>query len=231
MSDLPAHIAIIMDGNGRWAQRRGLTRGEGHKAGVRAAENIVSTCRKLGIPFLTLYTFSQENWGRPKEEISQIFGLLADFLRIKLPDMLQNSIRLNVFGEIRQLPLASRTALRHAIKKTASCAGMTLNLALNYSGRDEIVRAAQKIVAQNIPPGRIHEDLLRKYLSSTDQPDPDLIIRTSGECRLSNFLVFQSVYSELYFTDTLWPDFDEEQLHIALTDFKGRSRRFGLVQP
>jgi len=227
---LPAHLAIIMDGNGRWAQQRGLPRSEGHRAGVRAAKDIVTACRRLGIHYLTLYTFSQENWGRPQDEIHLLFQLLVDFLAAELPTMERQSIRLNVYGDIDELPLAARTALQHAMKQTKACSGMTVNLALNYSGREEIVRAVRTLVRDGFVADAITEEVLRTRLFSGDQPDPDLIIRTSGELRLSNFLIFQSAYSELFFTEALWPDFTPEALLAALDSYAGRRRRFGLIQ-
>ena len=227
---LPAHIAVIMDGNGRWAQSRNLSRSEGHRAGVRATKGIVTECRCLGIPYLTLYTFSQENWGRPKDEISFLFQLLVDFLNVELPEMERQNIRLNIYGDISALPMSTRAALNHALKRTAGCSAMTVNLALNYSGRDEILRAVKSLLAAQVSADSVTEDMFRTHLFSQEQPDPDLIIRTSGELRLSNFLSFQGVYSELYFSDRLWPDFSAEDLHLALENFAGRKRRFGLTQ-
>lgn len=230
LSMLPAHLAIIMDGNGRWAQARGLSRSEGHKAGVHAVKSIVTECRKLGIPHLTLYTFSQENWGRPREEVALLFQLLVSFLGQELPSMLENDIRLRVFGEISELPLAARSALNHALKKTEHCASMTVNLALNYSGRAEILRAVRSLLAKGLSPNNLTEESFAAELYTAGQPDPDLIIRTSGECRLSNYLLYQSAYSELYFTSVLWPDFGVSELHEALRAYAGRNRRFGLTQ-
>ena len=230
---LPAHIAIIMDGNGRWAQERGLSRSEGHKAGVRAARDIVTECRKLGLRHLTLYTFSQENWGRPQEEIRLLFQLLVTFLREEIPQMERQSIRLCLFGEIDALPLAARKTLLHAVKRTSHGEAMTVNLALNYSGREEILRAARLLLAEaarNPECPDLTEARFREYLYSAGQPDPDLIIRTSGELRLSNYLTFQSAYSELYFTDVYWPDFSPAELHTALASYAARRRRFGLTQ-
>ncbi len=227
---LPVHIAVIMDGNGRWAQQRGLARSEGHKAGVRAAKTLVAECRSIGIRHLTLYTFSRENWGRPQAEISLLFGLLVRFLGEELPEMERRSIRLDVFGELDELPLAARTALRNAVRRTASGTAMRVNLALNYSGRGEIVRAARRLAEDGLTPDRFTEEAFRERLYSAGQPDPDLIIRTSGELRLSNYLTFQSAYSELYFTDTLWPDFDVPEFHRALENYAGRRRRFGLTE-
>ena len=229
-ASFPAHIAIIMDGNGRWAQERGLSRSEGHKAGVRAAKAIVTECRTLGIRHLTLYTFSQENWGRPKDEVSLLFQLLVSFLGEELPSMERNGISLRVFGELDGLPLPARTALRHSINRTAKCSDMIVNLALNYSGREEILRAARLLMQQGVKPEAVTEEAFRSCLYSAGQPDPDLIIRTSGEQRISNYLTFQSAYSELYFTSTYWPDFTPEALHKALVEYAGRNRRFGLTQ-
>lgn len=229
-SALPAHIAVIMDGNGRWAQERGLSRSEGHKAGVRAAKAIVTECRTIGIRHLTLYTFSQENWGRPKDEVSLLFQLLVSFLGDELPSMERNGISLRVFGDLDGLPLATRTALRHAISRTSRCSDMIVNLALNYSGREEILRAARALIRRGVRPEDVTEDAFRECLYSAGQPDPDLLIRTSGELRTSNYLPFQSAYSELYFTTTYWPDFTPAELHKALRDYAGRSRRFGLTQ-
>ncbi|MCL1985266.1 MAG: isoprenyl transferase [Betaproteobacteria bacterium] len=227
---LPRHIAVIMDGNGRWAQQRGLPRSKGHKAGVEAARGIVTECRKLGIEYLTLYTFSQENWQRPADEISTLFSLLTDFLSQELPNMKRESIRLRVLGEIDALPLTTRTALRHAIRHTAHCAAMTVNLALNYSGRGEILHAVRSLVRDGVKPEQINEEDFNQRLYTAGQPDPDLLIRTSGELRISNYLLFQCAYSELYFTDELWPDFSAESLHRALASYAARQRRFGKIR-
>ena len=229
-SALPAHVAIILDGTGRWAQERGLSRSEGHQAGVRAATAIVTECRTLGIRHLTLYTFSQENWGRPRDEVSLLFQLLVRFLGDELSSMEKNGICLRVFGDVDGLPLAARTALRHAMNRTARCEGMIVNLALNYSGREEILRAARLLMEKGVRPDGVTEEAFRACLYSAGQPDPDLLIRTSGELRISNYLTFQSAYSELYFTSTYWPDFTPEELRKALRDYAGRSRRFGLTQ-
>lgn len=228
-SNLPQHVAIIMDGNGRWAQERSLSRSEGHKAGVRAAKAIVTECRKLGIKHLTLYTFSKENWGRPAEEIGLLFSLLVDFLHGELPAMQKQGIKLQIFGEIQDLPLPARKALQMAMQATANCQNMTVNLALNYGGRNEILRAVKALLEQNLPPEELTEARFRQELYSKDQPDPDLVIRTSHELRLSNYLLFQVAYAELYFTPTYWPDFNPEALHLALEEYAKRERRFGLV--
>lgn len=221
------HLAIIMDGNGRWAKARGLDRSAGHKAGTETAREIVRECRKLGIPYLTLYTFSKENWSRPKQEVGFLFNLLREFLSAELPSLLEQSIRLNVLGEMDELPMATRQVLRHAVDKTAGCTGMNLNLALNYSGRLEILRACQAVLRKGVRPEGLTEDVFAAELYTAGMPDPDIIIRTSGELRLSNYLLFQSAYSELYFTDVAWPDFHGPELQTALADYAARQRRFG----
>jgi undecaprenyl diphosphate synthase len=226
-SGVPAHVAIIMDGNGRWATRRGLPRSEGHRAGTRAAKAIVTRCRELGVGHLTLYTFSRENWSRPKDEVGLLFDLLVDYLKGELQNLLDQDIRLQVLGEMDGLPFFVRQALSHVMSKTAKCRTMVLNLALNYSGRDEILRAARALSARGVTGEALTEEAFAAELYTAGQPDPDLIIRTSGELRLSNYLLFQAAYSEFYFTETLWPDFSPEELERALADYQGRQRRFG----
>jgi len=223
----PAHVAVIMDGNGRWATRRGLSRSEGHRAGTRTAKAIVTRCRELGVRHLTLYTFSRENWSRPKDEVGLIFDLLVEYMRGELQNLLDQDIRLKVLGELEGLPFVARQALSHVMDKTAHCRSMTLNLALNYSGREEILRACRSLVAKGLKPEAVTEEAFAAELYTADQPDPDLIIRTSGELRLSNYLLFQAAYAEFYFTETLWPDFDAAELERALSDYQNRQRRFG----
>ncbi len=230
LENLPRHVAIIMDGNGRWAQSRGLARTEGHRAGVKAARSIVTECRKLGIQYLTLYTFSKENWSRPKDEVSTLFSLLVEFLTGETPTMERESIRLNVLGEMDDLPMLARAAIKRAMSRTASCTAMTANLALNYGGRDEIIRAARELVKSGIRAEDVDEAAFRSGLYTAGQPDPDLVIRTSGELRISNYLLFQCAYSEFYFTDELWPDFTPESLHAALEAYASRNRRYGKTQ-
>ncbi len=227
---LPRHIAVIMDGNGRWAAARGLSRSEGHKAGSQAVRTIVTRCRELGIPHLTLYAFSQENWARPKTEVKTLFDLLITFLHKELPAMQREGIRLCVFGDLAGLPLAARKALNHAMACTHNNNGLYLNLALNYSGRADIVQACRALVSNGTAPADITEESLARHLWSAGQPDPDLIIRTSGEFRVSNFLLYQSAYSEFYFTTVQWPDFNQDDLDAALTDFARRNRRFGRIE-
>ncbi|XPV75258.1 MAG: isoprenyl transferase [Desulfovibrio sp.] len=224
---IPQHIAVIMDGNGRWAQARGLSRSEGHKAGTETARTLVSHCRKLGVKYLTLYTFSKENWARPKDEVSTLFNLLIKFLGNEVGQLKKQDIKLNVLGDVQGLPFAVRQAIKHACTKTADCKAMTLNLALNYSGRDEILHAVKSIVEQGIATEDITEETFADALYSAKQPDPDYIIRTSGELRLSNFLLYQAAYSEFYFTDVAWPDFSPEELDKALDDYNNRQRRYG----
>lgn len=221
------HLAIIMDGNGRWAKARGLERSAGHRAGTETAREIVRECRTLGIPCLTLYTFSKENWSRPKKEVGFLFDLLRDFLTRELPSLLEQDIRLNVLGELDELPLPTRQVLRHAMDKTASCTSMTLNLALNYSSRFEILQACRKLLASGVRPEALTEGMFAAELYTGGMPDPDLVLRTSGEQRLSNYLLFQSAYSEFYFTDVHWPDFNVTELHKALDAYATRQRRFG----
>ena len=230
VEQLPAHLAIIMDGNGRWAQARNLPREAGHKAGAETVSAVVGECRRLGIRHLTLYTFSSENWNRPKAEISALFSLLLKFLRRELPRLEEQGIALKVMGDLDGLPLAQRTALRHAIKRTANGPHMVLNLALNYGSRAELVRAMQSFLHDGARPEDITEASLAQRLYTAGQPDPDLLIRTSGEQRLSNYLLYQCAYSELYFTQVAWPDFDAAQLRLALEAYAARSRRFGKTQ-
>lgn len=227
---LPAHVAIIMDGNGRWAAARGLPRSEGHRAGARAVREVIAECRRLGIRHLSLYAFSSENWARPAGEISQLFSLLSSFLASELPLMQEKGIALKVLGDVAGLPGPQRAALRHVMARTARGRDMTLNLALNYGARDEIVRAARRLLGSGASPDDLTEESFAAALDTAGQPDPDLLIRSSGEQRLSNFLLWQCAYAEFYFTPVLWPDFGPRQLHEALQAYAGRSRRFGKTE-
>jgi undecaprenyl diphosphate synthase len=230
---LPRHIAIIMDGNGRWAKKRVLRRVSGHQKGAKAVREVVKTCRELGIEVLTLYAFSMENWNRPKSEVNALMNLLRRYLFEELDEMLEKDIRLNAIGDLENLPKKVGTVLTDTIEKTKVCKGMTLNLALSYGGRDDIVHAVRKIIrdceTKNIKPENITEELFSNYLFTAGIPDPDLLIRTSGERRISNFLLWQMAYTEIYITDTLWPDFKKEDLIEAILDFQSRERRFGLT--
>ena len=230
-SPLPRHVAIIMDGNGRWARKRGLPRVMGHRAGVRAVKKVVRAAREIGIEVLTLYAFSKENWARPRAEVEALMGLLYDYLEGELEEMLSNDIALKVIGDPERLPERVRKKLFETIEKTSQGRGMTLVLALSYGGRDELVRAfrrmAEDLAAGRLEPAGITEETISARLDTRELPDPDLIIRTSGEERLSNFLIYQGAYAELYFTKTLWPDFDRRALLRALEDYAKRERRFG----
>lgn len=226
---IPRHLAVIMDGNGRWAQARGLSRGEGHKAGTESAKRMVTLCRELGIGHLTLYTLSRENLKRPQDELRNLFDLMIRFLNNELHSLLEQDIRLKVLGEPSELPFALRQVLGHAMKKTEKCRSMTLNLALNYSGRGEILRACRRLVEQGVKPGELTEERFSAELYTAGQPDPDLVIRTSGEMRISNYLLWQSAYAEFYFSEVYWPDFDGAQLEKALDAYASRQRRFGLT--
>ena len=231
---LPRHVAIIMDGNGRWAQRRGLLRIRGHVAGVESVRTIVRLARKLGVSYLTLFAFSEENWQRPALEIRALMALLRRYLQRELAEMQDNQIALNAIGNLTQLPAAVQRELVATEAATATGAQMVLTLALSYGGRSEIVQAAQalarEVQAGLLKPEQIDAALFARYLYTADLPDPDLVIRTSGEYRLSNFLLWQSAYTELYVTDTLWPDFREDAFHAALEAYRQRERRFGLTQ-
>jgi undecaprenyl diphosphate synthase len=231
--NLPVHVAIIMDGNGRWAKKRGLPRTAGHRAGVRAVKRVVRIASEIGVGYLTLYTFSTENWKRPKREVSAIMKLLEETTRRELSELLENNVRLIATGDIEMLPQKRREVLVDAINKTTNNTGLVLNLALNYSGRNEIIEAVKNI-ARDVAVGRIKPDsiddgLFATYLQTNGLPDPDLLIRTSGEMRISNFLLWQTSYTELYVTDVLWPDFSEDDFLQALLDYQSRERRFGKV--
>jgi len=230
---LPTHVAIIMDGNGRWAEERKKPRLFGHKAGVDSVRAVVEAAREIGIRYLTLYAFSTENWQRPPVEVSGLMKLLRTYLEAELRTMLKNDIRLFCLGQQERLPEDVRRVLESVMKKTATCQEMTLNLALSYGGRNEMMRAvrqlAKKCVDGELDYQSLSEDMLGNHLYTAGQPDPDLLIRTGGEHRLSNFLLWQASYAELYFTDTKWPDFRKDQLIKALTVYSSRQRRFGKI--
>jgi undecaprenyl diphosphate synthase len=228
---LPQHIAVIMDGNGRWAQRRHLPRVAGHRAGVQSARTVIETCARLGIPALTLYAFSMENWRRPKAEIDFLMRLLREYLRKELPSIHRNNIRMLVIGRSDQLPAEVRADIDRAMEQTAANTGMKLAVALNYGGRAELVDAFNRILDRvrnnGLANARVDEEMISQHLYTTGLPDPDLLIRTSGEMRVSNFLLWQIAYAEIYVTETLWPDFSRVQLYEALLDFQKRERRYG----
>lgn len=228
---VPNHIAIIMDGNGRWATSRGMRRSEGHKAGAQAVTRTLKLCKKYGVQYLTLYAFSTENWKRTPEEIAALMTLLSDFLDNHAKEMADEQIRLRVIGDIDRIPWPARRRLKKQIQATASYSNANLTLALSYGARSEISRAAAAIAKEvldgNLKLKDIDEASFASHLQTADLPDPDLIIRTAGEQRLSNFLLWQASYSEFWFTNTLWPDFDETDFKQALDDFAKRQRRYG----
>jgi len=230
---IPEHVAIIMDGNGRWARRRGLPRVMGHRQGVKAVRKTVRAAREFGIRVLTLYAFSQENWHRPPDEVHALMDLLYDYLSSELDELVTNGISLRVMGDVGLIPSRVRKRLRETIERTSSCKGMILNLAISYGARAEIARAvrllAEKCLRGEMLPADIDERAVAEHLFTKGLPDPDLLIRTSGEYRLSNFLLFQAAYTELYVTQALWPDFGREELLAALREYQGRERRFGLT--
>lgn len=230
---LPRHVAVIMDGNGRWAKRNALNRLTGHKRGAGAVRTIVRTAREIGIQYLTLYAFSVENWSRPSEEINALMRLLEEYLRGELNEMLDNGIRLSAIGKIDALPDGPRRTLLEIIEKTAANSDMVLTLALSYGGRDELVEVTREIAAEcaagKLDPTDITKEHIAQHLFTAGMPDPDLLIRTSGEYRISNFLLWQLAYTELYFADILWPDFSRESFIEAVVDYQRRERRFGLT--
>jgi undecaprenyl diphosphate synthase len=229
-ASLPKHVAVIMDGNGRWAMRRGLPRFAGHKRGVETVRRVTEECRRLGVSVLTLYAFSDENWGRPKEEVGFLMDMLGTFLKAEISTMKANGIRFRTIGRIERLPSSARTWIARAVAETEANTGLILNLALSYGGRGEILEAIKRMNAPDGSVAEITEETFSAFLDTAGLPDPDLIIRTSGEKRISNFLLWQAAYAELYFTDTLWPDFAEQDLLLAILDYQGRQRRFGLTQ-
>jgi undecaprenyl diphosphate synthase len=228
---LPAHIAIIMDGNGRWAAQRHLPRVRGHQAGVDAVRDAVESSARLGIDVLTLYAFSAENWKRPQLEVLTLMRLLKRYLRLELDTLLKNDIRFQVIGRVEGLAGHIQEELARAQQATASCGGMQFNIALNYSGRAEIVDAARRAIELGLDPAALDERGFGELLYTAGQPDPDLLIRTSGELRVSNFLLWQIAYAEIHVTDVLWPDFRCRHLLEAVIDYQGRDRRFGGITP
>lgn len=232
-ADLPRHIAIILDGNGRWAKKRGLPRSAGHAAGAETFRRIATYCKNIGVEYLTVYAFSTENWKRPKEEVDAIMGLLGKYLREAVDTMERDHIRLRILGDASILPPDLRALIDETAHISQRYEGFQANVCLNYGGRDEIVRAAMRY-AEDYKAGRagaLTEDILSSYMYSAGLPDPDIVIRPGGEQRLSNFLMWESAYSELIFTDLLWPDFSERDLDAAIAEYRSRDRRYGGVKP
>jgi undecaprenyl diphosphate synthase len=232
-ANLPVHVAVIMDGNGRWAKQRGLPRVEGHRNGVESVRSIVRNCGEIGIKYLTLYAFSVENWSRPKDEVDTLMKYLARFLKAEIGELNRNNVRLEVIGQIYRLPEFVQEQLRKTQAALAKNNGLTLILALSYGGRTEIIEAvrtiAEKVKAGQLEPGEINDQVITQHLYTRHYPDPDLLIRTSGEMRISNFLLWQISYTELVVTPTLWPDFRKPQLYEALEEYTRRHRRFGAL--
>ena len=228
MTRIPQHIAIIMDGNGRWAMERGKERTFGHQAGVEAVRRITSECTRLGVKFLTLYTFSTENWNRPDDEVAALMGLVLSSLEDEI--FMKNNVRFRVIGDVKRLPDAVQQKLRETEEHTAKNDAMTMVVALSYSSRWEITNAVKEMIAEGVNPQDITEDAVSQHLTTNFMPDPDLLIRTGGEVRISNYLLWQIAYSELYFCDTYWPDFDEAELHKAIKSFQSRQRRYGKTE-
>ncbi len=224
---IPSHVAIIMDGNGRWAKRRGLPRVYGHREGAKRVEDILDISNKIGIKWLSVFAFSTENWARPKEEVDAIMSLLVEYINKKIPYLIENNIRLRFMGRIGKLPDMIRRSVEEGEKATENCTGMNFVVALNYSGKAEIIDAVNKALKEGKK--EISEEDFRRFLYIPEMPDPDLLIRTSGEERISNFMLWQTAYTEFYFTETLWPDFNQDEFIKALYEYQSRERRFGKV--
>lgn len=230
LTNVPRHVAIIMDGNGRWAKERGLPRIAGHRAGTENIRRVLRACIKYGIEILTIYAFSTENWKRPKEEVGGLMRILEEAIERELPELHKNGVKLMHIGRLEGLSEGIKRKIREAIELTKNNERIVLNIAFNYGGRAEIVDAVRRIIEEGVESEGIDEALFSRYLYTADLPDPDLIIRTGGELRLSNFLIWQGAYAEYYSTPTYWPDFDEEELYKALLDYSKRERRFGLIK-
>ncbi len=224
---LPAHVAVIMDGNGRWAKKRGLPRSAGHRAGVERVRTIIRMSSDIGIRYLTLFAFSTENWKRPEGEVNVLMSLLVEYLVKELPELHEKNVRIRTLGDMSGLPDKVKAEISRAIETTKDNTGLTVNMAINYGGRQELVEAVKKALTTGVKPEDVDEEWISSMLYTAGEPDPDLLIRTSGEARISNFLLYQLAYAELYFTGTYWPDFDEAEYEKALADYAGRGRRFG----
>jgi undecaprenyl diphosphate synthase len=230
LSSIPCHVGIIMDGNGRWARQHGLPRVEGHRAGTENIRRVLQACGEFGIKVVTIYAFSTENWYRPREEVRALMGILERVLESEVRNLHERGVKLRHIGELEGLPDNLRAAVVDAIELTRDNDRLILNVAFNYGGRSEIVRAVQRLLEEKVRPEEVDEELLGRYLYTAGLPDPDLIIRTGGEMRLSNFLIWQSAYAEYYSTPTFWPDFDKEELNKALHAYAQRERRFGRLK-
>jgi undecaprenyl diphosphate synthase len=229
--NIPKHVGVIMDGNGRWARVRGLPRVEGHKRGAERTKDIIKAAQEVGIEVLTFYAFSSENWQRPLDEISSLMQLLFEYLSTELHDMIKEGIRFKAIGDLEKLPVDIQRLIAKTEELTAECLGYTIVLALSYGGRDEIIRAVKRALSLSTKPDDLGEQQMEMFLDTAGLPPVDLVIRTSGEKRLSNFLIWQAAYAELYFTETLWPDFTKEEFLFAIQDYQRRERRFGAVLP
>lgn len=226
---IPKHIGIIMDGNGRWAASRGLPRIEGHRRGVERTKEVIEVSAEIGLKALTLFAFSTENWRRPSSEVTTLMKLFELYLKKEIGNLMKHGIVFKTIGDLWRLPEGLQSVIRDTEEKTSYNKGMVLVAAWSYSGRNEILRAVKKMLYSGITPEELTEDMFASYLDTSGLPDPDLIIRTSGEMRISNFLLWQSAYSEFYFTDTLWPDFSKDEFRLAIQDYQGRERRFGAI--
>lgn len=231
--NIPVHIAIIMDGNGRWAKKKGLPRIAGHHTGMKTVKKITMAASQLGVKYLTMYAFSTENWKRPKEEVDFLMKLPQQFLEMEIVELMENNVQVRMMGDKEHLPAHTRVAVEEAMKKTANNTGLVLNFALNYGGRLEVIEAVKQVALQvanqQLKIEDINEELISSCMQSQQMPDPDLLIRTSGEVRLSNFMLWQLAYSEFYFTDVYWPEFSEEHFTAAIQEYQRRARRFGGV--
>jgi undecaprenyl diphosphate synthase len=226
---IPTHVAIIMDGNGRWARARGLPRMAGHRAGTENLRRVIEACVEFGIKYLTIYAFSTENWGRPAEEVRGLMSIVEEVIDRELAELDRQGVQLRHIGELSGIKPSLQAKVRHAIELTKNNQRLILNVAFNYGGRDEIVHAIREMIAAGVDPQDVNEELVHRYLYTADCPDPDLIIRTSGELRVSNFLIWQGAYAEWYVTPTFWPDFGREELLEALREYAQRERRFGRI--
>jgi undecaprenyl diphosphate synthase len=227
LTRLPEHVAIIMDGNGRWARQRHLPRLVGHRAGVENMRAVISYCNQIKLKYLTLFGFSTENWNRPKEEINGLLGLLQESIDEEALILHRQGVRIRHLGQLERLPRKLQAAIKKAVDLTRNNTGLNFNIAFNYGGRTEIVDAVRRLIAEGVPAQKIDEKIFSRYLYTADLPDVDLLIRTGGELRVSNFLIWQAAYSEFYFTDVLWPDFDQKEIDKALLAYSQRQRRFG----